>query len=115
MLVDGINVINKPFIDALVDGAKKIEQIKGIVIFGSSVRADCTEDSDIDIMLVSDTSVNFDDDYSVAVFNLLSDCSRAHLAPVDLIELSDISKLENEDSTFFNIVRTDGYKYIKME
>lgn len=52
MLIDGINVLKKPFVDVFVEEMKKIEEVKGLILFGSAITERCREDSDVDILLI---------------------------------------------------------------
>jgi len=45
-------------IPLIIDAAKKCKRIKKIILFGSSIREDCTEDSDIDIAVFGDLTKN---------------------------------------------------------
>lgn len=113
MLIDGINTLHKPFIDALIKNAKDVEQLDGIVIFGSSVREDCTEESDVDIILIS--QVKFSNmNYGKALFNMLSKCYEVQEVATDILEMRSITELETGSSEFFKNVREDGYKYYSL-
>lgn len=93
MLIDGLNVLRKPFIDILVKNAKTVTQLEGIVVFGSSVREDCTEESDVDILFTA-SAVDFDDTfYSLAILELLQSCYSVQY--VDVMELVDIADLKS--------------------
>ena len=113
MLVDGVNVIHKQFIDELIKNAKDVKQLDGIVIFGSSVREDCTAKSDVDIIFIS--QVGFENrEYSLAILNLLNKCHMVEMLPVDMLEMRSISDLEDGTSYFCECVREDGYKYYNL-
>lgn len=114
MLIDGINTINKKFIDTFLTGAKEIPELKGIVIFGSSIREDCTENSDIDIILISDTRLAENKEYSLQVSALLEKCYAVQCTPVDLLELHDVTEIETRKTIFCDTLREEGYKYFAL-
>lgn len=88
--LDKINPIKKEkivncmnFID---DCNQKKEMIDKVIIFGSSVRADCTEESDIDMCLFTDYTCK-DRDY----FNVYSKIARKADDPCDIFVFKKIS------------------------
>ena len=113
MLIDGVNVIRKPFIDTLIKNAKDVPQLDGIIIFGSSVREDCTEKSDVDILFIAST-VDFDDEaYSLAILRLLQSCYKVQMIATDFFTIRSFNDLF-ADTPFYNAIREDGYKYYDL-
>ena len=49
--LEKINAIKRDMVAAICDAAKNHYRIKRVIIFGSSVRNNCREDSDIDICI----------------------------------------------------------------
>ena len=113
MLIDGVNVLRKPFIDTLVKNAKTVTQLEGIVVFGSSVREDCTEKSDVDILFIA-SAVDFDDtSYSLAILELLQSCYSVQMVETDFFTIRSLNDLF-ADTSFYRAIREDGYKYYKV-
>ncbi len=52
---NGVSVaaIKKTYIDNIIDNANSCKDLDKIILFGSSIRTNCTEESDIDIAVFS--------------------------------------------------------------
>ena len=56
--INKIHEIKKEYVSECVEISKENKDIKKIIIYGSSVREDCTTESDIDICLVMENDYN---------------------------------------------------------
>ena len=105
-----INVCNREFIQYFITEARKITDLKGIAVFGSNVRDDCTEGSDIDIILFSDKTFE-GDTYNKQIYDLRVSCATKKIVPLDLVCMRDITELLEGTSLFCETVRADGFVY----
>ncbi|MCR4566480.1 MAG: nucleotidyltransferase domain-containing protein [Pseudobutyrivibrio sp.] len=67
--IDKINPIKRKYVEQIVTDINGNEYVQKVVIFGSSIREDCTENSDVDIA-IQWTENCYDDDYVLKPFTL---------------------------------------------
>ena len=72
-VLNKINVLKRSQAKACIEAAKKYGKIRKMAIFGSSVRDDCTEESDVDICLWVDGATRGKEMYDLAS-DLLDAC-----------------------------------------
>ena len=65
-ILNKINIIKRKQVMACIEVAKKYDKIRKMAIFGSSVRDDCTEESDVDICLWIDGTTHCREMYELS-------------------------------------------------
>lgn len=84
-----INKIKEQELLELINNPEIQENIKNIYVFGSTIREDCTEESDIDLIIEIKDKTKTNKMYMFIVDNLTSDC--------DIVFLHELY-----DDNFFN-------------
>lgn len=111
MLVDGINVLKKPFIDAYAEELKKISKIKGLIIFGSAVTERCREDSDVDCIIICTNEDMWNCGYEL--FQAYEKATDIMHVEQDLLSIPDMQTFYSKQTLLFEHLRESGeYKII---
>ena len=112
MLVDGINIIKKPFIDVLIEKILDFEEIDGVILFGSVLTENCTEESDIDMFFVTKADIGAWE-YNTKLTALMDSCHDVVETDVDLLTIKSFDEFYTKQNILLdNIRQTQSFKII---
>lgn len=104
MLVDGINTLKRPFVDKVVSGLKSIPEVKGCILFGSSLTENCRDDSDVDLIIICDNTAYLS--IGSKLFNVFCDAMNVMMTHFDVLQISSLDEFYTKDTILLYTLRS---------